>query len=403
MIMSVSMLTSGMGAAMPLSWVNLSIVVLLRPARVAGHQLADIREPARDRRRGGHGGGGEMGPTAAALAAFEVAVGGGHATLARGKLIGVHGEAHGAAREAPFEARVDEDLREPLLLGLGAHEAGARNHHGAQAVLDLLALQDRRGGAQVLDPAVGAGADEDRVDLDVLEALAGPEAHVVERAARSLDLAAREVLGRRHGAGDGQHVLGARAPSHDGGDVLAANGDHLVEMRALVGVERAPPGQRGLPLLALGGMGAALHVSEGLLVGRDQARPRAALDGHVADRHAAFHAELADRLPAVLDDVAGAARGAGVADDRQGDVLGGDAGTERPGDLHLHVPGLLLDQRLRGQNVLDLGGADAMGERPEGPVRRGVGVAAHDRHAGQRPALLGPDDVHDACRMSETG
>jgi hypothetical protein len=38
---------------------------------------------------------------------------------------------------------------------------------------DLLALQDRGGGAQILDPAVGAGADEDRVDLDLVQRRAG--------------------------------------------------------------------------------------------------------------------------------------------------------------------------------------------------------------------------------------
>ena len=55
-----------------------------------------------------------------------------------------------------------------------------------------------------------------------------------------------------------------------------------------------------------------------------------------------------------------------------------------------------LRQRLRGQHVLDLAGADAEGQGPEGAVGGGVAVAAHDRHAGQRAALLGADHVHDA-------
>ena len=46
--------------------------------------------------------------------------------------------------------------------------------------------------------------------------------------------------------------------------------------------------------------------------------------------------------------------------------------------------------------MLDLGGADAVGERAERAVRRGVAVAAHQRDAGQREALLGADDVADA-------
>ena len=57
---------------------------------------------------------------------------------------------------------------------------------------------------------------------------------------------------------------------------------------------------------------------------------------------------------------------------------------------------LLHQQRLRRQHVLDLARADAERERAERAVRAGVRVAADDRHAGQRRALLRPDHVHDA-------
>ena len=46
--------------------------------------------------------------------------------------------------------------------------------------------------------------------------------------------------------------------------------------------------------------------------------------------------------------------------------------------------------------MLDLGRADAVRQRAEGAMRRGVAVAADDGHAGQRKALLRPDDVDDA-------
>ena len=46
--------------------------------------------------------------------------------------------------------------------------------------------------------------------------------------------------------------------------------------------------------------------------------------------------------------------------------------------------------------MLHLGRADAVGQRAEGAVGRGVAVAADDGHAGQGPALLGADDVDDA-------
>jgi hypothetical protein len=53
--------------------------------------------------------------------------------------------------------------------------------------------------------------------------------------------------------------------------------------------------------------------------------------------------------------------------------------------------------------VLDLGRADAEGQRAEGAMRRGVAVAADDGHARQGEALLRPDDVHDALPLSVSG
>ena len=46
--------------------------------------------------------------------------------------------------------------------------------------------------------------------------------------------------------------------------------------------------------------------------------------------------------------------------------------------------------------MLDLGRADAEGERTERAMGRGVAVAAHQRHARQGEALLRADDVADA-------
>ena len=51
--------------------------------------------------------------------------------------------------------------------------------------------------------------------------------------------------------------------------------------------------------------------------------------------------------------------------------------------------------------MLDLGRADAVGERAEGAMGRSVAVAADQRRAGEREALLGPDDVHDALAPVE--
>ena len=81
---------------------------------------------------------------------------------------------------------------------------------------------------------------------------------------------------------------------------------------------RSPPARRG----------AAVDPLEGRVVGRDHARAPAALDRHVADRHAALHRERLDRRAGVLDHVAGGAVDAHLADRAEDQVLGGDAEAE---------------------------------------------------------------------------
>ena len=56
------------------------------------------------------------------------------------------------------------------------------------------------------------------------------------------------------------------------------------------------------------------------------------------------------------------------------------------------------DEALGREDVLDLGGADAERQRAERAVRRGVAVAADDRHARLGEPELGPDDVDDALQ-----
>ena len=132
------------------------------------------------------------------------------------------------------------------------------------------------------------------------------------------------------------------------------------------------------------------------LVGRDHARAPAALDGHVADRHAALHRERLDGRAGVLDDVADRAVDAHLADRAEDQVLGRDAEAQLALVADAHRLGLALHEALGGEHVLDLAGADAEGQRAEGAVRGGVAVAADDRHARLGDAELGPDDVDDA-------
>ena len=84
--------------------------------------------------------------------------------LARLELVGIHRQAHAAAGLAPLEAGGREDLVEPFGLGLPLDQAAAGHDHRLHAVGDAVAADHGGRGPQVLDPAVGARADEDAVD-----------------------------------------------------------------------------------------------------------------------------------------------------------------------------------------------------------------------------------------------
>ena len=65
-------------------------------------------------------------------------------------------------------------------------------------------------------------------------------------------------------------------------------------------------------------------------------------------------------------------------------------------DAQFQRLGHRLQQRLRGEHVLHFARADAEGQSAERAVGRRVAIAADDRHAGLRVALLGADDVDNA-------
>src|ERR1700733_14579373 len=117
-----------------------------------------------------------------ALTAFEIAVRGRSAALAWAKLVRIHRQAHRAARLAPFEAGGEEDLVEALRLGLRLDQPRPGHDHRVDALADFMSVRDRGGGAQILDAAIGAGADEDAVDGEIGHLLPALEPHIVERA-----------------------------------------------------------------------------------------------------------------------------------------------------------------------------------------------------------------------------
>ena len=107
--------------------------------------------------------------------------------------------------------------------------------------------------------------------------------------------------------------------------------------------------------------------------------------------------------PPVLDDRADAAAGADAADDAEDHVLGPRPGRQLAVDGDRHGAGPGLRQGLRGQDVLDLAGADTERQRTEGAVCGGVAVAADHGAARQREAQFGADHVHDALAVVAHG
>ena len=197
-------------------------------------------------------------------------------------------------------------------------------------------------------------------------------------------------------ADDRQHVLGAGAPGHHGFQAGGIDHQGSVIGRTFVGGQGLPIGQSGFQGSGLRGAGLAHDVLKGDLVGGDQTGARTSFDGHVADRHAAFHGQRTNSLTGIFDHIAGAAGGADLADDGQHHILGANAFGQLAVNPDQHGLGRLLHQGLGRQNMFDFRGADAKSQRAESAMGRGMGIAANDGGAGQGEALFGPDDMHDA-------
>src|SRR5690606_6817304 len=350
------------------------------------------------RRSGSHGWADQVGTTTGALTAFEVAVGGGGAMLATAQLVRVHRQAHGTARLTPFEARLNENLVQSFLLSLLLDQARTRYHQGLlDGRGDLAALGHFGGSAQILDTRVGAGANKHAIQADVGDGLAGAQTHVLQCANDGIALYRIALASRvRHVLIDGQDHFWRGAPTDLRLDVFSLHFNHGVEHRAFIGHQVLPGFDGQFPVGAFGSVGATLDVFDGLLVHRDHAYAGTRLDGHVADRHAAFHGQVADRTAGKFQRVAVASGGADLADHGQHDVLGGDAERQLAFDPNLHVLHLLGHQALGGEHVLDFRGTDTVSQRAESAVGGGVRVAAHHSHARQGRALLRANNVDDA-------
>ena len=206
--------------------------------------------------------------------------------------------------QAPLRPGLGEDGVEALGLGLEAHLGRAGDDEHAHAVGDLVALDDRGGGPQVLDAAVGARADEDGVDPDVAQRRARPRGPC--RRARWRQTSRSPSSAKDSGSGtesrQRQALAGVGAPRDEGGQLGRVEVDLRVEDRVVVAAQGGPLGDGGVPVGTPRRVRAALEVVEGRLVGRDHAGAGAGLDRHVADRHPSLHRQGLDGVAAVLDD-----------------------------------------------------------------------------------------------------
>ena len=229
------------------------------------------------------------------------------------------------------------------------------------------------------------------------------EAHIFERALdRRTPALVSGARGIGHAAGNADHLARVGAP----GDLRLERGavEHhvAVELGALIARQRAPMRERRVPLRALGRKRAPGDPLKGRVIGRDKTRAAAHLDVEVAQRHARFHRHRRDRCTGVFDDVAAPARDAKLGDDAQRHILGGDMRGERPVEADAHAPGPLHRHHLGRQNMRELGGAAAEGERAEPADRRGMAVGDRMGRARQHHAKLRRHHVRDALlRIAE--
>ena len=254
-----------------------------------GHGYAPFRGSlidAGERRGGGHRGRAEVDlGVRVAHAALEVAVGGGERHLAVAERALVDAEAGAAAGVHDHGARPHQVEDVALVERLLEDAAGGGEDEHAGALRHLLAAQDVRGGGDVVEAAVGAGADDDLVDLragdrvDRLHVVHGVRAGDLRREGRSVDLDHALVDGVRVGVHEGDRVRDAR---------------HLAQ------------------------------VAHRLLVAGDDAGGGAGLDRHVAQDEAAGGGHRPDRLAVELDDAEVGALGGEEADEVEDQVLGAD-------------------------------------------------------------------------------
>ena len=142
----------------------------------------------------------------------------------------------------------------------------------------LFTLNTLRGSAQSSRP-IRAGTDEDLIEPNVGNRGIGLKCHVLQRALHPFALDRVALLRRvRHLSVNGRHHLGVGAPSNLGSDVLCLQPHHLVEVRALITLKRAPVRDSLLPVPALRRKRPPFEIGDCFFIDSNEAGTGARLD-----------------------------------------------------------------------------------------------------------------------------
>src|SRR5579872_2227961 len=340
---------------------------------LTGLYFANIHEMSSNGGGGGHSGADEVGASAASLASLKVAVAGGGAAFAFAEAVAVHGDAHATASFAPVKTCLAEDISDAFLFRHEAYSHGTGNNHCSHAGRDMFAFDILSSHAQVFQARVGAGANEDGIELNLLNLLSRFEVHILESAFVSLAFERVFLSGRvGDGAVDIGNHAGVDAPRHLRANAAHINLMHGIECCVGVACQFSPGGYRLLEHFALRCEGTALDIVEGGIVRSNHTGTCARLDCHVAEGHTPFHREVTNRGTAKLNDVAGANARAKFADNGKREIFRCDTGGQFTLNADIHGFGALLQEALGRQHMLNLTGADAEGQRTHCAVRRGM-------------------------------
>ena len=284
--------------------------------------------------------------------AHEIPVGGGDSALPFGHHAHVAAQTGAAGGGGDGGAGLNEVLNEALLHGLEHDLLGSGDDHAAHVGGNLLASHNGRSDAQVLNPAVGARADDHLVD--------GQAGHLA----------------------DDLRILRQMRHSHSGLQLIQVN-DHFPDvLRVGIGLE-------GLT----GAVHPAVDVLHGLLLHGENAVLAAGLNGHVGDGEPVIHGEGGNALAGKLQRLIQRAVHADLADQMQDDILAAHPAAGLALQHHLDR-GRHLEPSLAGDHTgSHVRGTHAGGECAQRAIGAGVGVRAHDDLAGGAQALLGQQGV----------